>query len=146
MVVDSDEQFYDCEEAHLHPDAAASTSGEGGGISCKDQGLIVAQRSIILDVAKQLGRKLLTGNLDLINITLPVVMFEPRSYLQKLADPWRHPWHLQRAAQCTTDPLERMKCTMTWFVAGMQHVFASWRKCFNPICGETWQVCAASQQ
>ena len=29
------------------------------------------------------------------------------------------------------------------FVAGLQHVFQSWRKPFNPILGETWQVCGA---
>ena len=28
------------------------------------------------------------------------------------------------------------------FVAGLQHVFQSWRKPFNPILGETWQVLA----
>lgn len=28
------------------------------------------------------------GNLDLLKVSLPVKMFEPRSYLQKLADPW----------------------------------------------------------
>lgn len=26
------------------------------------------------------------------------------------------------------------------FVAGLQHVFQSWRKPFNPILGETWQA------
>ncbi len=42
-----------------------------------------------------------------------VLMFEPRSYLQKLADPWVHPAHLERAAGCD-NPLERMKLTVTW--------------------------------
>ena len=28
------------------------------------------------------------------------------------------------------------------FVAGLQHVFQSWRKPFNPILGETWQALA----
>ena len=28
------------------------------------------------------------GHLDLLKVSLPVKMFEPRSYLQKLADPW----------------------------------------------------------
>lgn len=28
------------------------------------------------------------GNLDLLKVSLPVRMFEPRSYLQKLTDPW----------------------------------------------------------
>ncbi len=35
------------------------------------------------------------GNLNLINVSLPVKMFEPRSYLQKLADAWLHTSHLQ---------------------------------------------------
>lgn len=33
------------------------------------------------------------GNLDLLKVSLPVKLFEPRSYLQKLADPWvRESW------------------------------------------------------
>lgn len=64
-------------------------------------------------------------------------MFEPRSYLQKLADPWTHVAHLQAAADAT-DPVIRMRHVVTWFVAGLQHVFAAWRKPFNPILGETW--------
>ena len=33
-------------------------------------------------------RHLGAGNLDLLKVSLPVKMFEPRSYLQKLTDPW----------------------------------------------------------
>ena len=42
----------------------------------------------IVDVIKGLGKNLLAGNLDLLKVSLPVALFEPRSYLQKLADPW----------------------------------------------------------
>lgn len=45
----------------------------------------------ILDIAKDVGRKLLTGSLNLINLSMPVRMFEDRSYLQKLADVWVYP-------------------------------------------------------
>lgn len=45
----------------------------------------------IIDIAKDLGRKLLTGSLNLINLSMPVRMFEDRSYLQKLADVWVYP-------------------------------------------------------
>lgn len=31
-------------------------------------------------------------------------------------------------------------CDLCRFVAGLQHVFQSWRKPFNPILGETWQA------
>ena len=39
-----------------------------------------------------------------------------------------------------TDPVERLRWVSTWFTAGLQHVFQSWKKPFNPILGETWQV------
>ena len=44
---------------------------------------------------KDFGKNLLMGNLNLINVSLPVKMFEPRSYLQKLADAWLYTNHLQ---------------------------------------------------
>ena len=31
-------------------------------------------------------------------------------------------------------------CCPHRFVAGLQHVYQSWRKPFNPILGETWQA------
>lgn len=109
---------------------------------------------------KSMGKKLFTGSFNLINTPFPVSMFEPRSYLAKLADVWvsiaRHsasiceraqgwfvcmtaaahgtllackhplsnvlfcqvyPRFLQMASE-TTDPLERMRLVVTWFVAG----------------------------
>jgi hypothetical protein len=44
-------------------------------------------------------------------------MFEPRSYLQKLADPWVYPRFLRLAAECH-DPLERLQWVVTYFIAG----------------------------
>lgn len=44
-------------------------------------------------------------------------MFEPRSYLQKLADIWKYPDYINAAA-AQQDPLERMKLLVTWVVAG----------------------------
>lgn len=63
----------------------------------------------------QLGKKLLTGSLDLINVSLPVAMFEPRSYLEKLADVWVYPRFLDQAAHAE-DPVERMTLVVTWCV------------------------------
>ena len=57
------------------------------------------------------------GNLDLLKVSLPVKMFEPRSYLQKLADPWVYPRFLRLAAECH-DPLERLQWVVTYFIAG----------------------------
>ncbi|KAK9825405.1 hypothetical protein WJX81_001449 [Elliptochloris bilobata] len=128
------EDFHDAEEAFLHLDAH-----QEGGLACTNQKLLEQQRLAILDLLKDFGKNLLMGNLNLINVSLPVKMFEPRSYLQKLADAWLYTNWLQAAA-ATKDPVERLRCVATWFVAGLQHVFQSWRKPFNPILGETWQA------
>lgn len=48
-------------------------------------------RSVITDLVKQIGRQLLAGKLNLINVSLPVKIFEPRSYLEKLTDVWVYP-------------------------------------------------------
>lgn len=96
-------------------------------------------RSAIMEVVKGLGKNLLMGNLDLLKVSLPVRIFEPRSYLEKLADPWVFPRFLDAAADAP-DPLQRLKWVATYFVAGFHLVFATWRKPFNPILGETWQA------
>jgi hypothetical protein len=88
---------------------------------------------------KSMGKKLLTGNLNLMNTSFPVKLFEDRSYLEKLADVWVYPKFLSKAAQAQ-EPLERMKFTITWFVSGLHHGFERWKKPFNPILGETWQA------
>lgn len=66
---------------------------------------------------KSMGRQLLQGNLNLVNTSFPVLMFEPRSYLQKMADVWAYP-DLVNAAAAQQDPLERMKLLVAWLVAG----------------------------
>ena len=66
----------------------------------------------------QLGRKLLTGHINLTSTTLPVKMFSPRSYLEKLADEWLHPTFLRRAA-LAADPVERMKLLVCWWVVAV---------------------------
>ena len=53
--------------------------------------VLARSRRAIVEVGKELGRKLLTGSFNLINLSMPVKMFESRSYLQKLADVWVYP-------------------------------------------------------
>lgn len=45
---------------------------------------------------------------------MPVKLFEPRSYLEKMTDIWVYPKYLRLAAEAT-DPLERMQHTITWY-------------------------------
>ncbi|KAL4458310.1 hypothetical protein ABPG75_013175 [Micractinium tetrahymenae] len=128
------EAFADAAEAHLHPDAH-----DEGGLACTNLELLEAQRGAIVEVIKSLGKNLLAGNLDLLKVSLPVRMFEPRSYLQKLADPWVYPRFLRLAAEAA-DPVERLKWVVTYFIAGFHHAFERWAKPFNPVLGETWQA------
>eukprot|EP00198_Chlamydomonas_reinhardtii_P009896 XP_001699233.1 predicted protein [Chlamydomonas reinhardtii] len=122
------------EEIAYHADA-----DENGGMLCTNDELLKQQREAIMQWVKSMGKRLLTGNVNLINTPFPVNIFEPRSYLEKLADVWVHPRYLTAAAQAT-DPVERMKLVTTWFIAGLHHAFTNWRKPFNPILGETWQA------
>lgn len=120
--------------AQLHPDAH-----EEGGLACNDKQLLIEMRECIMVWIKSMGRQILQGNLNLVNTSFPVLMFEPRSYLQKLADIWAYPDYINAAA-AAQDPLERMKLLVTWMVAGLHHSVENWKKPFNPILGETWQA------
>jgi hypothetical protein len=126
--------FYDCDEAELHPDAAPD-----GGVLCTDASVMERQKSAVVDIMKSLGKKLLTGKFDLLKISLPVKIFEPRSYLQKLCDPLVFTDLMGRAASAET-PEERLRWVATYFVAGYHRAFLTWSKPFNPILGETWNA------
>eukprot|EP00884_Botryococcus_braunii_P015711 jgi/Botrbrau1/2823/Bobra.0125s0032.1 len=131
--IDEDGEFHDACETLMHPD-----THEEGGLGFTNKKLLEQQRAAVVDIFKELGKNLLMGNINLINMSLPVKMFEPRSYLEKLTDVWVYPRFLSAAA-ASSDPVDRLRLVVTWFVAGLQHAFQSWRKPFNPILGETWQ-------
>ena len=126
--------FYDCTEAGLHPDAAPD-----GGVLCTDKGVMERQKSAVVDIMKGMGKKLLTGNLDLLKVSLPVKIFEPRSYLQKLCDPLVFTGIMDNAVRASS-PEERLRWVTTYFVAGYHRAFLTWSKPFNPILGETWNA------
>ncbi|CAL5225287.1 g8086 [Coccomyxa viridis] len=128
------DDFEEAAETLLHPDAH-----EDGGMAMNNRALLEQQRAAIFELVREMGKQLLTGKINLVNMSMPVKMFEPRSYLQKLADVWVYSRMLSTAA-AQEDPVLRMKWVLTWFVAGLQHAFQSWRKPFNPILGETWQA------
>jgi len=132
--VEDDDEFHDSAEAILHPEAH-----EDGGFGFTNKELLARQRGVMTDIIKELGKKLLSGHLNLINVSMPVKLFEPRSYLEKMTDIWVHPEFLRRAAE-STDPVDRMQHVLTWYIAGLQHCFQSWQKPFNPILGETFQA------
>jgi len=115
------------------PDACVT-----GGWKYTDEEQIRLQRGVVWDLIKQLGQNLTQGQ-SLINISMPVRIFEPRSYLQRIADGWCFaPIYLTKAAQ-ETDPVERMKNLITFAVSGLSNTCVG-LKPFNPILGETYQA------
>jgi Oxysterol-binding protein len=107
---------HELDRAVLHVDAH-----DEGGLACNDDALLAEMRACIMAWIKSMGRQLLAGNLNLVNTSFPVRMFEPRSYLEKLADAWAQPV-LLNAAAAAADPLERMKLLVAWLVAGVRHI------------------------
>lgn len=63
---------------------------------------------------KEIGRRLLRGSVNLINVSMPVSIFEPRSYLQKLTDPWVFPAMLDRAAKEVRVRLKRANIVQSY--------------------------------
>lgn len=118
------------------------------------------------DLISSIGKNVVNRK-NLAGVSLPVTVFEPRSYLQRLLDGWwAAPVFLKKAAgkrffhlhssiywtksfinlHCTylcnteaTDPVERFKYVMTFAVAGFHNTCAQ-LKPFNPILGETHQA------
>lgn len=86
-----------------------------------------------------LGKKLLSGSLS--STPAPVAIFEARSHLQKIAEPWAYMDFLLAAAAATTK-LQRLQLVVAWTIAGLRHTH-TWQKPFNPVLGETWRAQAA---
>jgi hypothetical protein len=109
-----------------------------GGIKWKDEEALKAQRVIIWNFAKKMGKNLFSGH-DLTKIPLPIQLFEPESFLQRLAKQYMFAHKYLTAASQATDPVERLQHVMVWWVAGMNLMGEQFRKPFNPILGETYQ-------
>eukprot|EP01026_Neomeris_dumetosa_P054671 TRINITY_DN4924_c0_g1_i5.p2 TRINITY_DN4924_c0_g1~~TRINITY_DN4924_c0_g1_i5.p2 ORF type:complete len:131 (+),score=12.99 TRINITY_DN4924_c0_g1_i5:436-828(+) len=76
---------FEYREDLLHKDAH-----EEGGIALNDRKLIELQRVALKEWIQTIGKKLMTGQINLLNTSFPVKIFEARSYLQKMADSWPH--------------------------------------------------------
>lgn len=71
-----------------------------------------------MDLVKECGRKLVEGK-NIVSISLPVRIFEPRSTLERICDNWAYIPIYARKASRTKDPLERFKLTISFVIAGL---------------------------
>lgn len=110
-----------------------------GGLKCTNYAEMERQKGVVGHLIKSFGANLVSGR-SVVNISLPVRVFEPRSFLERIPDAWCYaPIFLTKAAFAPT-PLERLQWVMTFMVAGLHRAVTN-LKPFNPILGETFQAC-----
>ncbi|KYQ96866.1 oxysterol binding family protein [Tieghemostelium lacteum] len=108
-----------------------------GGWKFIDSEELKKQRGVCWELVKSVGNSIVEGK-ELVNTCLPISLFEPRSFLEKLTDTFAYAsFYLNKAAECT-DPLERMKLIISFCISGL-HLTSTLTKPFNPLLSETFQ-------
>jgi hypothetical protein len=109
-----------------------------GGVECRNYEELRAQDGIVLEVMKRASKQLIEGK-NMVAVSLPVRIFEPRSTLSRITDNWgAGPHYFEKISKCD-DPVERMKIWISFSLSGM-YMNIKQLKPFNPILGETYQV------
>ncbi|XVF76645.1 hypothetical protein PTKIN_Ptkin13bG0283200 [Pterospermum kingtungense] len=71
-------------------------------------------------------------------VTLPVLIFEPMSMLQKMAELMEYSYLLDMADECE-DPYMRLVYSTSWAISVYYALQRTWKP-FNPILGETYEM------
>ncbi|XP_022743301.1 oxysterol-binding protein-related protein 3A-like isoform X3 [Durio zibethinus] len=71
-------------------------------------------------------------------VTLPVLIFEPMSMLQKMAELMEYSYLLDMADECE-DPYMRLVYSTSWAISVYYAYQRTWKP-FNPILGETYEM------
>lgn len=109
-----------------------------GGVECRNYEELRAQEGIVLEVMKRASKQLIEGK-NMVAVSLPVRIFEPRSTLSRITDIWgAGPHYFDKISNCC-DKIERMKLWISFAISGM-YMNLKQLKPFNPILGETYQV------
>lgn len=70
-----------------------------GGLECFHREELKSQEGIVIDLMKSAGQQLMEGK-NVVGISLPVRIFEPRSTIERICDWWAFgPIYLTRAAR-----------------------------------------------
>lgn len=113
-------------------------SEKNSGLVLKDQEMINRMNKAVGWLLKRIGSTILKGQ-SIMNISLPVFIFDKRSMLQVYAYVLRlAPLYFEKAFYIK-DPLERLKCITTFFLTQL-HIACIQSKPFSPIIGETYQT------
>ena len=72
------------------------------------------------------------------SVSLPITIFEPKSTLQRICDYFSFAPEFLSQASSETNPIERLKLTITFSIAGF-YTSSKQLKPFNPLLGETFE-------
>jgi hypothetical protein len=112
---------------------------ESGGVVCQNPADQKVCRSILSLMIKQMGKNLLSGG-NVMNVSFPIQCCQPKTVLEIGAAMGQLFHEYMPRAAATTDPIERLKCVVSCFVASMPLTSGNFLKPLNPILGETLQV------
>ncbi|EGR28005.1 hypothetical protein IMG5_185070 [Ichthyophthirius multifiliis] len=102
-------------------------------------------RDIVNSVIKQMGQKLLKGELkDLMGISKPVALSKHLTYMEILSNDFYFQKHLQIAAQNSDNPLLQMQQVVTHIIAS-QHVASTMLYTKAPLDNVTGETCHLSK-
>ncbi|EGR32781.1 oxysterol binding, putative [Ichthyophthirius multifiliis] len=110
----------------------------GGGKFCGDKGIIQTTRSVGKFIIGEIGRKIISGDFNLTQVSFPIKAMIPKSALQTiLYGTCLFPIYINKAAQIK-DLVERFKLVITASF-GSFSISNTFLKPLNPILGETFQ-------
>eukprot|EP00195_Chlamydomonas_chlamydogama_P002345 CAMPEP_0202921140 /NCGR_PEP_ID=MMETSP1392-20130828/77235_1 /ASSEMBLY_ACC=CAM_ASM_000868 /TAXON_ID=225041 /ORGANISM="Chlamydomonas chlamydogama, Strain SAG 11-48b" /LENGTH=373 /DNA_ID=CAMNT_0049614687 /DNA_START=173 /DNA_END=1294 /DNA_ORIENTATION=- len=122
-----------------HDDHEEDQGGNGGFLfdSPEHKEQLKNQRAQLWQWLKSVGSNMFREGINLTKVSLPVCLFEARSFLERITTNWEYQDLLVAASTCA-DPVERMKYVVAFAIGGLSRQI-SFHKPFNPILGETYQ-------
>lgn len=109
---------------------------KSGGLSLLDQEIVSKIRSVGTEILKQLGKKILSGNFNLTQISFPIRCMQASTALHNTLNTFQMiPFYLTRAAG-TKDLLERFKLIIISTLSSFVYT-STFEKPLNPVLGET---------
>lgn len=110
---------------------------EEGTLKFIDRAFMKKQEGLFTDLIRQMASSITSGK-GLQSISLPLRIFEPRTFMHRICDLFSFwPNFIPRAANCK-DQTERFKAVIAFAIAGL-HCCFSQAKPFMPMMGETYQ-------
>jgi hypothetical protein len=107
-----------------------------GGLQLLDPAVTSKIRGVATEVLKQLGRKLLSGNFNLTQISFPIRCMQSSTVLHNTLNTFQMaPLYINRAVG-VKDRVERMKLVITSMLGSFVNT-STFEKPLNPILGET---------